>query len=96
MKQLLTPHAAITPTNFPRNRGNLRLATSEYQEIYKRLNRVELKFGEELAEDCDDDIFTRYNNEWNKTCEYILNTLKPKCWGVDFKYFHNVYKNKEL
>lgn len=96
MKQLLTPHAGIKPAEFMRTRGNLRLAEKEYVRIYELLNRIELGFGKELGEDMSDDAFNAYNQKWIDTCNFILRTIKPKCWGVDFKYFYNVYKNREI
>jgi hypothetical protein len=97
MGKLLEPHAAIKPKEFLRTRYNLRLAEREYIRIYDFLNKIELEFGEEIQEvEIDDEIFNRYNNAWNSACEYILNVFKPRCWGVDFKYFYNVYKNRNL
>jgi hypothetical protein len=95
MSKLLTPHPAIKPREFLRSRHNLRLAEREYIRIYDLLNKIELDFGKELEIGIDD-IFTRYNDIWNNTCDYILKSLKPKCWGVDYKYFYNVYKNQDL
>jgi hypothetical protein len=94
MSKLLTPHPAIKPREFLRSRHNLRLAEREYIRIYDLLNKIELDFGKEL--ESEDDIFVRYNDIWNNTCDYILKSLKPKCWGVDYKYFYNVYKNQDL
>lgn len=94
MKNLLYPHWAIVPVEFVRTRANLRLAEREYRMIYKKLNDVELRFGKELEkEEVSDDIFNKYNQEWNKACQEIIKS-NPKCWGVDFKYFVNVYKNQ--
>jgi hypothetical protein len=94
MGKLLAPHQAIKPREFLRSRHNLRLAEREYIRIYDLLNKIELDFGKEL--ESEDDIFTRYNDIWNNTCDYILKSLKPKYWGVDYKYFYNVYKNQGL
>jgi|688.fasta_scaffold385850_4 hypothetical protein len=95
MGKLLTPHPAIKPKEFLRTRHNLRLAEREYIRIYDLLNAVELDFGKDIQE-AGDNIFNDYNERWNNTCDYVLHKLKPKCWGVDYKYFFNVYKNQNL
>lgn len=58
------------------NRQQKKQAAREGEKVQSCFDRLQERFQRELfSEDCPDDVFTRYNNEWIKWAKWYNNQM---------------------